>query len=75
MNYLIFWILGFGTLWIGLKLFDDEVILITTLFVGSGLVLTGLFSSPAKLQFIVEAALIMSLFHICTECIERGDRT
>lgn len=74
MNYFIFWILGFGTLWVGLKLFDDEVILIATLLVGSGLVLTGLFSSPAKLQFIVEVALIASLFHVCTECIERGGR-
>lgn len=27
MNYLVFLILGFGTLWAGLKLFDDEVLL------------------------------------------------
>ncbi|MEL6352740.1 MAG: hypothetical protein AAFR58_13330 [Cyanobacteria bacterium J06627_28] len=74
MNYIIFWILGFGTLWAGLKLFDDEVLLIVTLFVGTGFVLTGLFSSPAKLQFGVEAALIASLFHICAECIGRGGR-
>lgn len=74
MNYFIFWILGFGTLWAGLKLFDDEVLLIVALFVGSGLVLVGLFSAPAKLQFGIEVALIASLFHICTECIERGNR-
>lgn len=70
MSYILFWMLGFGTLWVGLKLFDDEVILIATLLVGSGLVLTGLFSLPAKLQFVVEVALIASLFHICIECIE-----
>ena len=74
MVYLTFWILGFGTLWAGLKLFDDEVLLLVTLFVGSGLVLIGLFSSPAKLQFGIEVVLIISLFHICTECIKRGSR-
>ena len=74
MNYLIFWLLGFATLWAGLKLFDDEIILISTLLVGSGLVITGLFCAPTDLQFLIEAALIASLFHICTECIERGDR-
>ena len=72
MNYLIFWILGFGTLWAGLTLFDDEILLIVTLLVGSGLVLAGLFSSPGQLQVVVEVLLIASLFHICTECIERG---
>ncbi|MEL6490080.1 MAG: hypothetical protein AAFV85_18280 [Cyanobacteria bacterium J06634_6] len=74
MNYIILWILGFATLWAGLKLFDDEILLIVTLFVGSGLVLAGLFASPGQLQVVIEIALIASLFHICTECIERGDR-
>lgn len=75
MGYLIYWILGFATLWIGLNLFDDEIILIATLLVGTGLVVTGLFSSPKGLQVIVELALLGSLFHVCMECIERGDRT
>lgn len=74
MNYLIFWILGFSILWAGLKLFDDEVLLIVTLFMGSGLVLLGLFFSPVQLQIGIEVALVASLFHICMECIERGDR-
>ncbi|MBE9062523.1 hypothetical protein [cf. Phormidesmis sp. LEGE 11477] len=75
MNYLIFWILGFGTLWAGLKLFDDEVLLIVTIFVGAGLVLAGLLSSPVQLQVGIEVVLIASLFHLCMECIERGGRT
>ncbi|MEL6499834.1 MAG: hypothetical protein AAFQ23_00305 [Cyanobacteria bacterium J06623_1] len=75
MNYLIFWLLGFGTLWAGLKLFDDEVLLIVSLLVGSGFVLAGLFSSPGQLRIVIEVLLIASLFHICTECIERGNST
>ncbi|EDX83255.1 hypothetical protein S7335_435 [Synechococcus sp. PCC 7335] len=74
MNYLIFLLLGFGALWAGLKLFDDEVLLIVTLFVGSGLVLVGLVSSPVQLQVVIEVALIAGLFHTCMECIERGGR-
>lgn len=74
-NYLIFWVLGFGTLWAGLKLFDDEVFLIVTLIVGSGLVLAGLVSAPAGLQIAVEVVLVIVLFRICMECISRGDRS
>ncbi len=74
MTYLVFWILGFGTLWAGLKLFDDEVLLIATIFMGSGLVLAGLLSSPVELQVGIELIVIVSLFHICMECISRGDR-
>ena len=74
MSYLVFYVLGFGTLWAGLKLFDDEVILIVTLLTGSGLVLVGLFSSPTGLQVGIEVALVVSLFHVCMECIERGGR-
>ncbi|MGB3293540.1 MAG: hypothetical protein WBB01_11190 [Phormidesmis sp.] len=74
MNYLVFYIFGFGTLWAGLRLFDDEVLLIVTLFTGSGLVLAGLLSSPVKLQVGIEVILMISLFHICMECIERGGR-
>lgn len=74
-NYLIFWILGFGILWSGLKLFDDEVFLIVTLMVGSGLVLAGLVSAPAPLQIAVEAVLVIALFHVCMECISRGNRS
>ncbi|MEM7649907.1 MAG: hypothetical protein AAF283_12065 [Cyanobacteria bacterium P01_A01_bin.70] len=75
MNYLILWILGFGTLWAGLKLFDDEVLLIVTLIVGAVLVLAGLISAPVKLQIGVEVVLIVTLFHICMECIQRGERS
>lgn len=74
MTYLIFWILGFAILWAGLKLFDDEVILITSLLVGSGLVLAGLISAPTPLQIGIEVVLIVSVFHICMECIQRGNR-
>ncbi len=75
MNYLILWILGFGTLWAGLKLFDDEVLLIVTLIVGAVLVLAGLISAPVKLQIGVEVVLIVTLFHICMECIQRSERS
>ncbi|MEM8504956.1 MAG: hypothetical protein AAF716_17605 [Cyanobacteria bacterium P01_D01_bin.1] len=75
MNYLVFWFFGFGTLWAGLNLFDDEVLLIVTLLVGSVLVLAGLFSAPVVLQVVVEIGLVASVFHICMECVERGDRT
>jgi uncharacterized membrane protein YbhN (UPF0104 family) len=74
-NYIVFWLLGFGTLWAGLKLFDDEVILIVTIIVGSGLVLAGLVSAPAGLQIAVEAVLVIALFHLCMECISRGNRS
>ena len=73
MNYLILWLLGFGILWAGLKLFDDEVLLIVTLFVGSGLVLAGLFSAPIVLQVGMEVFLVLNVFYICMECIKRGD--
>lgn len=72
MNYLMFWILGFGTLWAGLKLFDDEVLLIVSLFTGARLVLTGLFSSPIQLQVVIEVVLIIHMFYICMECVKRG---
>ena len=75
MNYLIFLTLGFGTLWAGLKLFDDEILLITMLVVGSGLTLMGLLSSPVKLQAVIELVLILNLFYICMECIKRGGQT
>lgn len=74
MSHLIFWMLGFGTLWAGLNLFDDEVLLIVTAIVGSVLVLAGLLSSPPWLQITVETALIVALFNICMECINRGNR-
>ena len=74
MSYLIFWALGFGTIWAGLNLFDDEIFLISTLFAGSGLVIAGLFSCPEHLRFVIEVALIVSVFYVCTECIERGDQ-
>lgn len=73
MSHIIFWILGFGILWAGLKLFDDEVLLIVTLIVGSILVLLGLLSSPPQLQMGIEVVLVVALFHVCMECVRRGD--
>ncbi|MGB5974429.1 MAG: hypothetical protein WBG38_13985, partial [Nodosilinea sp.] len=59
----------------GLKLFDDEVLLIVSLLVGSVLVLAGLLTSPAKLQVGIEVLLVVTLFHTCMECIKRGSRS
>lgn len=75
MNYFLFWFLGFVTLWAGLKLFDDEVLLIVSMLVGSALVLIGLITSPANFQALIEVILIIALFYVCTECILRGDRS
>lgn len=75
MIYLVFWLLGFGTLWAGLKLFDDEVLFIVSMLVGSALVLLGLVTSPERLQFFIEASLVIVLFFVCTECIMRGNRS
>lgn len=74
MSHIIFWILGFGTFWAGLKLFDDEVILIVSVIVGSAFVLAGLVSSPLGLQIGMEITLIIVLFNVCMQCIKRGDR-
>ena len=74
MNYFILFALGFGSLWAGLKLFDDEVLLIVALLVGSGFVLAGLLSSPMALQIGVEVILVISLFYVCMECIDRGNQ-
>ncbi|MEO1208492.1 MAG: hypothetical protein AAFX78_03035 [Cyanobacteria bacterium J06638_20] len=75
MNPIILWILGFGTLWAGLKLFDDEVLLIVSMFIGSAFVIAGLLTSPLKIQLCVEAILLVSVFSICMECIRRGGGT
>ncbi|MEO0768796.1 MAG: hypothetical protein AAFY72_05085 [Cyanobacteria bacterium J06649_4] len=75
MNYLVFLLIGFSTLWAGLKLFDDEILLIVSLFVGSGFVLAGLIFSPGVVRVGIEIALVASVFHICMECVERGGRT
>ena len=75
MSHVILWILGFGTLWAGLRLFDDEALLIVSILVGAALVLAGLLMSPVKLQMAVEIALIVAVFHMCMECVRRGDRT
>lgn len=74
MSHIVFWILGFGTLWAGIKLFDDEVLLIVSMVVGSALVLAGLIAAPLKLQIAIEVLLILAVFHLCMECIKRGDR-
>lgn len=73
--YLVFWIFGFGTLWAGLKLFDDEVLLIVSMLVGSVLVLLGLLTSPEKLRIVIEATLVVALFFACMECIVRGNQS
>jgi len=73
MNHLVFWILGFGTLWAGLTLFNDEVVLIVSLLLGSSFILAGLISSPPLLQIGIEVALVIALFRICMVCIQRGD--
>ncbi|MEL6319638.1 MAG: hypothetical protein AAFQ57_03170 [Cyanobacteria bacterium J06626_14] len=75
MSHVILWILGFGTLWAGLRLFDDEVLLIVSVLVGSAFVLAGLLASPVNLQIAIELALVVAVFHVCMECIRRGDRS
>lgn len=75
MNQLIFWILGLGTLWVGLKLFDDEAILIVSIFVGSAFILAGLILAPPQLQIVIEVIFILALFNVCMQCIQRGDRS
>ncbi len=75
MEHLIFWILGFGTLWAGLNLFNDEAVLIVSAIIGSILVLIGLISAPLQLQIGIEVGLILALFNICMQCIKRGDRS
>lgn len=72
MHYLLFWMLGFATFWIGLKLFNDEVILLVSIFVGSAFVLAGLVSAPSVLQIPIEIVLIFALFGLCMQCIQRG---
>ncbi len=74
MKSFIFWILGFGTFWAGLKLFDDEVILIVSIFVGSAFILAGLIASPPVLQIPIEVVSVFVLFNVCMQCIQRGDR-
>ena len=75
MNHFIFWALGLGTLWVGLKLFDDEVILIVSIFVSVGLILVGLIMAPLPLQIPIEIASVTALFNVCMQCIQRGDRS
>jgi hypothetical protein len=74
MNQFIFWIVGFSILWAGLKLFDDEAILIVSAIVGSGFILTGLVLSPPGLQIVIEVAIILVLFNVCMQCIKRSSR-
>ncbi|MBE7384947.1 MAG: hypothetical protein F6J95_026490 [Leptolyngbya sp. SIO1E4] len=74
MSHIILWILGFSTLWAGLRLFDDEALLIVSILVGVVLVLAGLLAAPVKLQIAIEVVLIVALFHVCMECVRRGDR-
>ena len=74
MTDLICWAVGFSILWAGLKFFDDEVIVIVSLLVGSAFVLGGVLSAPTPLQIGIEVVLIVTVFHICMECMGRGDR-
>lgn len=73
MKHLIFWMLGFSTFWIGLKLFNDEAILIVSALVGSAFILVGLLTSPLPVQIAIEVGLVFALFKMCMECIVRGD--
>jgi hypothetical protein len=75
MVYVILWALGFAIFWAGLKLFDDEVILITSAMVGSALIIGGLAVAPSPLQMAIEIVLIIVLFNVCMRCIERGSGT
>jgi hypothetical protein len=75
MVYVILWALGFALFWAGLKLFDDEVILITSAMVGSALIIGGLAVAPSPLQMAIEIVLIIVLFNVCMRCIERGSGT
>lgn len=72
--HFLFWFLGFSVFWVGLKLFDDEIILIVSVVVGSGLILAGLASAPTGLQIPMEATAVIVLFNVCMQCIKRGDR-
>lgn len=72
MTYIILWVLGFGSFWAGLNLFDDEVLLIVSALVGTVLVIAGLMSAPPLLQIVIEISLIIVLFNVCMKCIERG---
>ncbi|MGF1537900.1 MAG: hypothetical protein ACFB4J_15660 [Elainellaceae cyanobacterium] len=72
MNHIVFWILGFGTFWFGLTLFDDEAVLIAAAVIGSALILTGLISAPLGLQISIEVLLVVALFNVCIQCIKRG---
>jgi hypothetical protein len=74
MKHFIFWALGFITLWAGLKLFDDEVILIVSALVGSVFILAGLIAAPPVLQIPIEIILVLALFNVCMQCIQRSDR-
>lgn len=72
--HFLYWFLGFSLFWIGLKLFDDEVILIVSAIFGSMLILAGLAAAPTGLQIPVEVVAVLSLFNVCMQCIKRGDR-
>jgi hypothetical protein len=72
--HFLYWFLGFGLFWVGLKLFDDEIILIASAIVGSILILAGLTAAPTVLQIPVEAIAVITLFNVCMQCIKRGDR-
>jgi len=73
MNYFILWLLGFGSFWVGLKVFDDEVILIVSTMLGSILILAGLIASPPLFQLVIECTLVIALFNLCMQCIKRGN--
>ncbi len=72
MIYLILWLLGFASFWLGLNLFDDEILLIACAVVGSGLTIAGLMLAPPGLQIAIEVILVLALFRVCMKCIERG---
>ncbi len=72
--HFLYWFLGFSLFVIGIKLFDDEVILIVATIFGSILILAGLVVAPAAWQIPVEVLAVLALFNVCMQCIQRGDR-
>lgn len=72
MGFVGFWLAGFAIFWAGLRLFDDEVLLITAVAVGAALVVWGLALAPLGLQLAVEIACVVVVFFTCMRCIERG---
>lgn len=72
MNFIGLWLAGFALFWAGLRLFDDEALLITALIAGAALIIWGLALAPVGLQLTVEIGCVLAVFLTCMRCIERG---